>query len=435
MGRPGEDATDADWLAWREAVAAILERLEPLAAERVALDEALGRALAEDVHSEVDHPPWDNSAMDGFAVRAEDVQGATEEDPVVLPVSDRVPAGGFPRGALQPGTAAEVATGAPVPDGTDGVIRVEHTDGGEDGRVTVREDGDARRNVRSAGEDVRKGDLLLTAGREVTPSAVGVLAMTGRREVEVGRRPRVGVLSTGDELADISEAAEARSGRRIMDSNGPALAAQLRETGADVVRLGVARDDPDVLRERLAAAADCDVLVCTGGASVGPRDHARQVLEAMGGERVFWRVKIRPGSPVLFGMLPDGRAFFTLPGNPVSAMVTCELFVRTAVRRLAGHDALRRRTLVARTRGEITKRPGLTYFYRVTLSPDPDGGPPLAALTGPQGSGILTSMAAADGLLVLPEGPDRLEPGSLAEVLPLRGWRAWQEDDEGAPPG
>ena len=428
MGRPGADATDADWLGWREAVGVVVGRLDPLGTERVALDDALGRALAEDVRSEVDHPPWDNSAMDGYAGRTGAGRGATAEHPARLPLSDRIPAGGFPRGPLEPGTAAEVATGAPVPDGTEGVIRVEHTDGGEDGRVTIRRDDDARRNVRSAGEDVRKGDLVLETGREVTPGAVGMLAMTGRGEVEVGRRPRVGILSTGDELADVSEAAEARSGRRIMDSNGPALAAQLRATGAEALRLGVARDDPDAIRGRLAAASDCDVLVCTGGASVGERDHAEAVLAALGGERVFWRVRIRPGSPVLFGMLGDGRPFFGLPGNPVSAMVTCELLVRPAVRRLAGHAALVRRTVAARTRGEITKRPGLAYFYRVALERAPDGGPPRAALTGPQGSGILTSMAAADGLMVLPEGPERLEPGSPVEVLPLRGWTSREED-------
>ncbi len=415
------EAERPDWLPYPEALARVLERTPPLGSEIVPVERAAGRALAADIRSGVDQPPWDNSGMDGFAVRTEDVAGAAEASPVILPISGDVPAGTFPEGPLAPGTAVRVMTGAPVPEGATGVIRVEHTDGGRGGRVTIRRADDADRNIRLAGEDFRRGQTVLERGQEVSSGAVGVLATVGRTEVEVGRAPRVGILATGDELADPDAFDEVRAGRKIANSNGPALAAQVASAGAIPVPLGIARDEPEAIRARLETAADCDVLVTTAGVSVGERDLVRQVLADMGMVRVLWRVRIRPGSPFAFGLLPGARPVFGLPGNPVSALVTFEVLVRPALRRMAGHARLERRRRRA-VLGEAARgSPDLTYFFRVRLDERP-GEPPLARLTGPQGSGLLTSMARADALLVMPEGTGTLEEGEGVEVIPLDPW-------------
>lgn len=418
MSPPGGKA---DWLGYTEALDAILARSRPLEGEPVPLAEATGRALAEEVRSRVDHPPWDNSAMDGFAVRAADVAGASPDAPVTLPVSGEVPAGGFPAGPLRPGEAVQVMTGAPVPEGTTGVIRVEHTDGGRDGRVRFYRESDAERNIRRAGEDVRSGDMLLAAGEEVTAAATGALALTGRGEVAVVPRPRVGVLANGDELASFGEFEEVLAGRKIMDSNGPALAAAIRAVGGVPVPLGIARDDPVDIRERLRGLDRCDALVTAAGVSVGERDHVRDVLKELGLELVFWRVRVRPGSSLAFGVLED-KPVWAVPGNPVSALVAFETFVRPGLRRIGGHARTVREPIRVRVRDAVEAPEDFTCFYRVRLQPASDG-PPWAALTGPQGSGILTSMVAADALLVLPAGVPRVEAGEEAEALRLRSWR------------
>jgi molybdopterin molybdotransferase len=429
-GRPAGDAgrgasrgadDGPDWLPYPEALARVLERTPPLGTETVPLERTLGRALAADVRSEVDQPPWDNSAMDGFAVRAADVAGASEASPVTLPIRGDVPAGSFPEGPLEPGSAVRVMTGAPVPEGATGVIRVEHTDGGRDGRVAIRSAEDAEHNIRLAGEDLQRGQTVLERGQEVSPAVAGVLAAVGRTEVEVGRVPRVGILATGDELAGPDAFDEVRAGRKIANSNGPALAAQVASAGAVPVPLGIVRDRPDAVRARLEAAADCDVLLTTAGVSVGEHDLVRQVLGELGMTRVFWRVRIRPGSPFAFGLLPGARPVFGLPGNPVSALVTFEVLVRPALRRMAGHARLERRRRRAVLAGEARGSAELTYFFRVRLE-EREGEPPLARLTGPQGSGILTSVARADALLVMPEGTGSLDAGAGVDVIPLDPW-------------
>lgn len=411
----------ADWLGWREALEAILGRCNPLPVERVAIAEALGCAVAEEVRAVVAHPPWDNSAMDGYAVRAEDVAGATEASPVTLPLSGDVPAGSFPRGPLAAGTAVRVMTGAPVPDGATGVVRVEHTAETSTGSITFFQDSDARRNIRRQGEDIEKGALLLRPGEAVTPATVGVLAMQGMAEVAVRQRPRVGVLSNGNELADFDEVEEVRAGRRIMNSNGHALAAQLRTVGAEPVMLGIARDDAEDVQRRLERATGCDALISSAGVSVGEHDEVKAALDAMGMERVFWRARIRPGSPLTFGLW-QGKPFWGLPGNPVSAMVTFEVFLRPALRKMMGHERLETPRLLGRARKAVTSTRDLTHFYRVCLDPTA-GGLPEVELTGPQGSGILTSMSAAQGLLIVPEGIAAIEAGEIVEVIPLPG--AW----------
>lgn len=411
------DGPVADWLGWREALGEILARCEPLARERVLAAEALGRVIAEPVDAVVSHPPWDNSAMDGFAVRARDVQGASEERPIILPISEDVPAGCFPTGPLTPGTAVRVMTGAPVPEGATGVVRVEHTDGGRGKTVTFFRDSDAERNIRPAGEDLAVGHRVLEAGRTVTPATVGLLAMQATREIVVHRRPRVGVLSNGNELADFDEVEEVLAGRRIMNSNGHALAAQLLTAGAEPVMLGIARDDPEDVRRCLARGLECDAIISSAGVSVGDHDQVKTALDDMGMEKIFWRVKIRPGSPLTFGLL-GGRPFWGLPGNPVSAMVTFEVFIRPALRKMSGHARPEPPRVTARARKSISSSVDLTHFYRVTMTHS-DGRLPEVELTGPQGSGILTSMAAAHGLLIVPEGVAEIESGTLVDVIPL----------------
>lgn len=416
---PGRRDPGADWLGWRDALEAILTRCAALPVERLDATRALGCAVAEEVVAEVFHPPWDNSAMDGFAVRAADVRDASRDDPVVLSVSDDVPAGSFPAGPVRPGTAVRVMTGAPVPEGATGVIRVEHTEELEPGRVAFYRDSDATRNIRRRGEDLSEGEVILRPGDPVTPATVGVLTMQGMRDVQVHRRPRVGVLSNGNELADFDDVEEVRAGRRIMNSNGYALAAQLLTVGAEPVMLGIARDDADDVTDRLAGADDCDAVISSAGVSVGDHDQVREALDRMGMERVFWRARIRPGSPLTFGLL-GGRPFWGLPGNPVSAMVTFEVFLRPALRRMMGHRHAEAPRVRARARKAVSSSADLTHFYRVKLS-RVGGGLPEAELTGPQGSGILTSMSAADGLLIVPEGVSGVEAGETVEVIPLPG--------------
>jgi molybdopterin molybdotransferase len=407
----------ADWLAYDDALSRMLQRCDRLGVENLPLEAALGRALAEPVRSRVDHPPWNNSAMDGFAVRAEDLRDVTMDQPARLPISEDIPAGSFPSGPLQPGTAVRIMTGSPVPEGATGVVRVEHTDGGVGGIVEIHEASDANRNIRQRGEDVRVGAPVLQEGQELTPAAIGILALTGQARVTVGRRPVIGVLSTGNELADLDQVEEATAGRKVMNSNSHALAAQLRTAGAEPVLLGIARDERDDTIAKLRSGLAHDGIITTAGVSVGKHDVVKQALDELGMQRVFWRAKVRPGSPIAFALLA-GKPFWALPGNPVSAMVTFEAFVRPSIRKLAGHTDLAKRSK-ARLGEPVHSVGGMTHFFRARIAASTDD-LPTAHLTGPQGSGILSSMAVADALLVVPPAAERLEPGAIVETIPLR---------------
>ncbi len=408
----------ADWLAAGEALERILATLQPLPPERVALPDALGRILAETVVSPVDQPPWTNSGMDGFACRAEDVAGASAETPRVLRVVEEVPAGAFPSRPIGAGEAVRLMTGAPVPAGADSVVRLEDTEARVAGEIAVVRDRDAGRNLREQGEDLRAGEPVLAPGRVLRPAEIGVLASVGRADVAVTRRARVAILSNGDELVDLDRFEEVLAGRRIVSSNSYSLAAAARAAGAEPLLLGIAHDTRASLREHLARAAGADVLVTTAGASVGDHDLMKEVLEELGYRLDFWRVKVQPGSPFSFGHLGD-MPVFGLPGNPVSALVTFELFVHPALRKLHGRRDVYPPTLRVRTAERIESRGGLMRFLRATLSPDGAGGW-LARLTGPQGSGILTSVARADALLVVPLDVAVVEPGTELLALPLR---------------
>lgn len=415
----------ADWLTVEQAMARILECVGPLDVEVVALADAAGRVLAGAVVSPIDHPPWDNSAMDGFAARTADVRGATRERPVALCVVESVPAGGSPSLPVGTGEAAEIMTGAPIPEGADCVIRVEHTRR-EDDRAVVFDDMDAGRNVRPRGEDMRAGQAVLEAGRVLRPAEVALLATVGRAAVEVHRRPRVAILSTGDELVDLDDFDEVVAGRKIANSNSYGLAAALRAAGGEPRILGIARDDRGSLRDHLERALTADALVTTAGASVGEHDLVKDALEDIGMTLVFWRILMRPGSPFSFGLVPrPGREpllVFALPGNPVSALVTFEVLVRPAVLRMAGYRSPYTHTVRVRAAEDIASKPGLVHYLRVKLSPDGAGGW-LARLTGPQGSGLITSMAEADALLIVPLDSAGIAAGEQGDAIRLGGTR------------
>jgi molybdopterin molybdotransferase len=403
-----------------EAADIVLGAVSALPAERVPLGQALGRVLAETVQSPIDVPRWDNSAMDGYAVRSEDIEAAERRDGTVSPVELRivedVPAGMFPTRTLGPGECARIFTGAPIPQGADGVIRQEDTTRLGAGTVRIDDPRDAGRNVRRRGEDIPTGSVVLESGTELGPAQLGVLASLAYPEVAVFRRPRIALLSTGDELTDPSDRDAILTGRKVSSSNSYTMVTMAQEAGAEAIDLGIARDDPADILARLERAADADLLVTSGGMSVGEHDHLRTLLQEGGAEPLFWRLRMRPGAPVGFGRY-SGVPWVGLPGNPVSTMVTFELFVRPAIRRLMGHAAPFRRTTPVRVGERVTTRATLQHFLRVRLTVE--DGALTARLTGPQGSGILSSMARADALMIVPEDRQEIPPGDTLPAMLL----------------
>jgi len=401
-----------------EAARLMLTACAPLAPERRTLREALDLVLAENVDSPIDLPPWDNSSMDGYAVRAADVAGATRERRITMRVVETVPAGQFPERPLTVGEAARVFTGAPIPAGADGVIRQEDTTVLADGGVAVFDDRDAGRNIRRRGEDIRKGDRELAAGTALGPAQLGVLASIAHGTPLVHRPPRVAFVGSGDEIVDLDRAPEILSGKKIATSNSYTLFALIRRAGGIPIDLGIAGDTRESIRARLAGAPGADLLLTTGGVSVGEHDLVRDVLTELGCAMRLWRIRMRPGAPVGFGLLA-GTPWIGLPGNPVSTMVTFELFVRPVIRRMLGHPLPFRRTVPVSVGEPITLGPRLQHFLRVTVGPEGAGGARTARLTGPQGSGILTSMARADALLIVPEDRPTVAVGEMLPALVL----------------
>ncbi len=400
----------------REAIDLVLAGVQPLAAEEVALRDALERVLAEDVDSPLTLPARTNSAMDGFAVRSADVRGATRLAPRRLRVLEEVRAGALPTRPLGPGEATRVFTGAPLPDGADGVIRQEDAsfDGGV---VAVLDDRDAGRNVRFAGEDLKQGARVLEAGTVLGPAQLGVLASIARARVRVRQRARVGILASGDEIADLDQAEAILAGRKTASSNSYTLDGLIRLAGAVPVPLGIAADTPASVREKLERGiASCDLIVSTAGVSVGEYDYLRSVLEELGCRMTVTKVRMRPGSPTSFGIV-RGVPWVGLPGNPVSTMVCFELFVRPAVRKMQGHTLLHRRAVRTVTEEPLQTPGRLTHFLRAVVRETPDGW--RVRLTGPQGSGILTSMTKANALLIVPEEVEQLAPGASLDALLL----------------
>jgi len=396
-----------------EASARILEDIKPLAAEDADTVDCAGRVLAAEAVARVTIPPWNNASMDGFAVRAADVTTATARAPVRLPVVDSIAAGQFPSRALRAGEAMRTMTGAPVPDGADTVIRIEDTDGGGDA-VVISNARDASRNVRPAGEDFRKGDVLAAKGAQLTPTTIGVLLSGGVTRVAVHRRPRVAIISSGDELVTVENFSEVESGKRIVSTNSYTLPALVRDAGAEAVDLGVARDTRESLRDKLEQAAGADLIITSAGISVGDADYTRDVFASLGGKQKFWKVRIRPGAPLAFGDL-NGVPWLGLSGNPVSAVVTFELFARAVIRKMTGHRFLFRRPLPVEIEGEVTIAADLTHFLRARVYRD--GARLRARLTRSQSSASLSSLAAANALLVVP--PERKSYAAGAEMFAL----------------
>ncbi|MGA7733330.1 MAG: gephyrin-like molybdotransferase Glp [Chloroflexia bacterium] len=420
-----------------EALEAILANFAPLESVGVALPEALGLVLAEDVTADMNIPPFDNSSMDGYAVRALDVVGATGEKPARLKVTGYLPAGGAPRpdDRVRAGTAFRIMTGAPVPLGADAVVRFEDTSEGRlldvpglqpqhsraaavevGGEVAIYKGVGEGTNVRRAGGDIREGEVVLRAGDSIGAGTIGVLASVGRATVRVHRRPRVAVLATGDELVDVGE----RPGPgQIRNTNSYAVAAQLRWWGAEAFDLGVARDNRDSLVSKLeeALALRPDLLVTSAGVSVGDYDIVKQVLMEMGTINM-WRVRIKPGKPLAFGRVGErGVPFLGLPGNPVSSMVTMELFGRPAVMKMLGRKELYRPTVTARALERIESSPGRENYIRGVVSLE--GEEYVARTTGAQGSEMLTSMAKANALLVVGEDVRFVEVGGRVSAMLL----------------
>lgn len=402
----------------REAAGRIVAGVPVLGTEEVPLLAALGRVLAEDVKSPLDLPAHTNSAMDGYAVRAADVRGASADQPVTLRIVESIAAGQFPTQRIGAGEATRIFTGAPLPPGADGVIRQEDTDRAGD-EVVVKSDRDAGRNFRLAGEDLKKGARVFRYGTVLGAAQIGVLASMARATVMVHRRARVAIVASGDEIADLDQVAEIRAGRKTASSNSYTLHALIRDTGAVPVPMGIAADTLESMRGMLErAAAEADVIVSTAGVSVGEHDFVRDALIALSATIDFWRVRMRPGSPLGFAHV--GRVpWIGLPGNPVSTMVCYELYVRAAIRRMQGHRALFRQPLPV-TLAEPVKTGGkLMHFLRAIVT-EKDG-TRTAKLTGPQGSGILTSMALANALLIVPEDRAEVSAGETLMAIPLAG--------------
>jgi molybdopterin molybdotransferase len=391
-----------------EALAIVCDAAHALGPERVLAAAALGRVSAEDVVSGRSVPNAANSAMDGYAVRHEDLSPL----PARLRLLGSEPAGTVVETAVGPRTAIKLYTGSVIPPGADTVVRVEDTEE-RDGTVLVRRAPAPGANVRSAGEDVEAGQVVVAAGTVIGPAEVGVLASVGRATLLVHRRPRVTILATGSELVELDEA-PARG--QVVNSNAYSLAAAVREAGGEPAVLPIVRDDRQALRGQVAEALDADVLLTSGGVSVGDLDFVKETLDELGVERLFWKVAQKPGKPLTFGRR-ERRLVFGLPGNPVSALVCFALYVRPALRRLQGHRRPHLPVVHATLAAHHHKTAGLTEFVRVRLAEAPDG--PRATPTPSQSSGVLTSLGGGAGLLVAPAAADELAAGSRYPVVVL----------------
>ncbi|MDA0352569.1 MAG: molybdopterin molybdotransferase MoeA [Chloroflexi bacterium] len=414
----------ADMISVEEARTRILEQFARLGSIEVELLDAVGQVLAEDVVAGFSIPPLANTAMDGYAVRAADTAGATYDTPLQLEVIGYLPAGEVYPGTVGPGQAVRIMTGAPLPDGADSTVPFEETDEyGSDGydpsRTSVRIDVEARpgANIRVAGEDVREGETVLREGAVIGPAQVGVLASLGRDRVLAYRRPVVAVLSTGDELL---RPGQPLTPGKIYDSNAFSLAAQVRSFGGIPKVLDVARDTVEALTARIhEGLADADMLVTSAGVSRGDFDVVKTVL-ANEGQVGFWTVKMKPGKPLAFGTFrgEGGRSIphLGLPGNPVSAMLTFELFGRAAIFKMLGKEHAWPRPMIrAVAKDRIRNTDGRRFYARVLL--DEEDGKPVVRLTGPQGSGVLTSMALASAFAICPEDRETIEPGEECDVI------------------
>jgi molybdopterin molybdotransferase len=409
-------------LTVHEALARCLTAVTPMPWERVSLDLAYGRVLADDVCSPLHIPPWDNSAMDGFAVVAAD----TAQVPVRLRVLETIGAGQVPTCDVVAGTCARIMTGAPMPSGADAVVMVEQTDGGPEDMVEIRATATVHQNVRDRGNDVAQGDCILPRGTTLGPAEVGMLSALGLPSARVAQRPVVAVLSTGDEIV---EAGWPLADGQIHSSNTHCLIGLVREAGGVPLHCGIAPDDPDGLRAALARCLRADLVLTTGGVSMGDFDYVKDAFEEEGATLDFWKVSIKPGKPLAFGAI-GGRPVFGLPGNPVSCMVNFLQFVRPVMRQMVGDPRPYLPVLTAELTAPIRKRPGRALLARVSLRRD--GERLLATPTTTQSSGALSSMVLGDALTLMPVDSGSLGPGDPVRVQVLRwGWSHGETPDYG----
>jgi molybdopterin molybdotransferase len=391
------------------ALSRILAAIRPLGLEKVNLLDALGRVIGEDIVASRPIPPKDNSAMDGYALRSADSRGASPEKPVVLDVIEDIPAGAIPRKRVGQGQAARIMTGAPVPVGADAVMRMEDTE--KDGQaVKVFVEATVGQDVRLAGEDVRTGETVISCGDMIRPAEIGMLAALGRSFISVYQKPLIAILATGDELVDVDEHP---SPWQIISSNSYALAAQVLDCGAIPLQIGIAKDTREDLMAKLHSALRADLIISSGGVSVGDYDLVKDIMKEVGNRMQFWQVAMRPGKPLAFGAM-KGVPLFGLPGNPVSSMVSFEQFVRPSILKMMGHRNLFRKTIRALLKESIDKKKGTRHFIRARITFE--DGRYRAVSTGEQGSGILKSMVHANGLIVLPEDAASVKAGDMVTV-------------------
>jgi len=408
------------------AQACILEHVKRLSIETVVLHDSLNRVLAEDILSNRNHPPYDVSAMDGYALRFADIKSASPDAPVNLNVVDDIRAGQMPQIKVEQGQAARIMTGAPIPLGIDTVIRVEDTALNDD-VVSILTPPKQGANIRPLGENLKTGHVVLKQGTAITPGVLAILAMVKKKEVPVFFQPTVAILSTGDELEDMDDPIDEN---KIPNANSHALYAQCKSLGIEATLLGIAKDNEEDLKNKLAEGLKYDVLLASGGVSVGHHDFVRPTLESLGITMHFWRVAMRPGHPLAFGTSKRGTAVFGLPGNPVASMVCFEQFIAPALRKMTGHKKLYRRSIKARLAHDMKGSQGKAIFIRVTLSRDENGY--IATSTGAQGSGVLMSMALAEGLLLVPAEKEGLKAGQFASVQLLQDMDFQNETGEEA---
>lgn len=384
----------------------ILANLTPLETEQVELFDAVDRCLAQDVLAPYDLPPWDNSAMDGYALRVEDAQKGA-----VLPIIATLAAGADPAGIeVRPGTAVRILTGAPTPAGCELVIPYEETQELDNQQFRVLEKQERGAHIRYRGEDIRSGSLVLDAGLCLRPAEINLLAALGQSRILVHRRPQVAILSTGDELV---EPGTIPGPGQIVNSNGLALAAAVRQAGGLPIVLGIARDNPQSLHEKLKIGLEADMLITSAGVSAGDCDYVRQVLAECGVRQLFWKVDVKPGRPTAFG-LHGATPVFSLPGNPVSALLTFEEFVRPALRRMQGNRQLFRPLRIATLGAPVRKKTGRTNLLRVLLHED--GGQLMATSAGDQNTGITSTLLRANGIAILPAERDDFAAGEQVLV-------------------
>jgi molybdopterin molybdotransferase len=392
-----------------EAREIILSKIEFKGVEKVSLDGALGRILAEDIVAQRSNPPMDNSAMDGYAVITADILSATPDNPVKLEVVEHVPAGAVATVTLKNNQAIRIMTGAPIPPGADAVLMQEDTDKNGNG-ILAKDKTEVGENIRLAGEDVKVGDLVIKKGVTITPSHIGMMAVVGRSNIYVSQRPTVAILSTGDEIIELDGHP---TGPCIYNSNGYMLAAQIRSAGGIPCYLGVAKDNEEDLMEKFDWALKCDIVVSSGGVSVGDYDLVKATLDKMGNEMAFWKVAMKPGKPLAFGKIGE-IPVFGLPGNPVSSFVSFEQFARPAIKKMMGAKEILPRTVQAKLTRTIHKKTGRLHFMSAVVSWD--NGEYTVAPAEEQGSGVLKSTVNANGLLVFPLEKDELKDGEQVIV-------------------